>query len=467
MSHPSTRIGTRGDTLLLVLLIVTLLGLMEVPLFNLLYNEMAARKTQNASEQAMQIAEAGINYYQWHLAHYPSDFQDGTGAPGPYTHNYVDYDTQTQIGQYQLTITPPSLGSTIVTIQSTGWTTTNPNVKRTITTRYGIASLAIDSFLSNSDIWIGSAESVGGQMQSNGMVRFDGTTNASVMSAIATGTCSNDHFGSPCPHTENGVWGSASTPMQAFWNYPVPAIDFSTLTSNLATIKAAAQSGGIYLPPSGFKGYSLVFNSNGTVTIYQVTALQSNPSGKDVNNVVHTEYTDYQTRTLVSTQTLPANGTIYVEDNVWVEGVVKGRVMVAAALLPYDVSKAPTIYIPNSIVYSAKDGSSVLGLLAQKDIVVTYHAPNNLEIDAAMIAQNGSAQFFYYNGDIKNSILVYGSIMTYGQWTWTWVDSNNQTTVIAGYKTTNDTYDGNLLYGPPPNFPLSSNGYQQLSWSSN
>ncbi len=446
------------------MLITALIVLVELPLTSLFLQEAKVIRTKIDSEEALQIAEAGINYYQWHLAHFPADYQDGTGRAGPYIHNYVDLDTQTTIGQYSLTITPPPVGSTVVTIRSTGSTSNNPSVKRTITARYGIPSLAVDSFLSNDIIWIGSGETVGGQMQSNNGIRFDGVGNAPILSAKATYTCPATQ-GSPCPATKNGVWGSASAAVQNFWKFPVPAIDFSALTSNLATMKASAQSGGIYLPPSSAQGYSLVFNAAGTVTVYKVTSLTNNPKGWDVYNNVHNENTDYNNRTLQFTQAIPANGIIYVEDKVWVEGTVKGRVMVAASQLPYNPATAPTIYIPNNIVYAAKDGSSVLGLLAQNNVVVTYHAPLTLEIDAALIAQNGSVQFFYYPGNIKTRITVFGSIMTFGMWTWTWVDGSNN--VTSGYATTNDTYDSNLLYGPPPSFPVSASGYQQLTWTSN
>ena len=50
-------------------------------------------------QQAFNIAEAGINYYLWHLSHNSSDFKDGQSTPttpdpnlgyGPYVHNYID-----------------------------------------------------------------------------------------------------------------------------------------------------------------------------------------------------------------------------------------------------------------------------------------------------------------------------------------------------------------------------------------
>ena len=455
-----------GDTIVYLLVIIFLYSIMMLPIINTVSLKMKVTATTVDKETALQIAEAGINYYQWHLAHFPDDFKDGTNSSGPYIHDFVDSDTQKTLGQFSLVVTPPSVGSTVVTIQSTGYLLSNPNLKRTITTRYGIPSLAQYSFLSNDIIWIGENETVGGQLQSNNGIRFDGTGNATISSAKSTYSCPSSQ-GSPCPAVKNGIWGSAPQSTQSFWKFPVPAVDFSALTSNLANMKSLAQSSGIYLSSSNKSGYSLVFNSDGTVDIYKVTRLASHPSGWDVNGVVHNESTDYQSRTLLyDNKPLPSNGIIYIEDKVWVEGTVRGKVMVAASILPYNVSNAPTIYIPKNIVYASKDGSDVLGLLAQDDIVVTYGASTNLEIDAALVAQNGSVQFFYYPSNIKNSITVYGSIMTFGQWTWTYV-SGSSGSVVSGYRNTASIYDGNLLYGPPPSFPLSTSGYQQLSWKSN
>jgi hypothetical protein len=414
-------------------------------------------------EQALQIAEAGINYYQWHLAHYPTDYQDGTGGPGPYVHNYVDSDSGQTIGQYSLAITAPPIGSTIVTISSTAWTFANPNQRRTITTRYGIPSLAKYSFLTNTDVWVGNSESVSGEMHANGGIRFDGTGNAPISSARQTYTCQTYHGCPPAVH--NGVWGAAGAATQSFWQYPVPSVDFSSITSDLATMRTNAQSNGIYLAPSGSQGYSLVFNNNSTVSIYRVTSLRTHATGWDVSGTAHNEDLDYNSRTIISTQALPANGIIFLEDRTWVEGTVSGRVMVAAARLPYNPGTAPSILIPNNITYTATDGSVSLGLLAQKDILVTFFAPNDLTIHGALIAQNGSAQRYNFTGNVKNTITTYGSLMSFGVWTWSWV--NGSGTVVSGYQNTSTTYDANLLYAPPPSFPLSASGYQQISWVSN
>jgi len=473
----------KGGIIIYLIIVIAIFLIITPPLVSNFLAKMQLMRLSMQREQAFQIAEAGINYYQWHLAHYEEDYTDyqGVGAlpdvpaastvMGPYEHDYIDKDTQETIGRYSLLITSPLVGSTIVTIQSTGWTTSNPSITRTITVKYGIPSLAQYSLLTNDGICAYvTDESFSGRIHANNGIRFDAIADAPIESVKSTYTCPSWQ-GDGCPTTKNGVWGSAPPSTQAFWKYPVPAIDFSALTSNLATMKTSAENNGIYLPPSNQNGYSLVFNSDGTVSIYKVTSLLYNPSAQDGYYVWHSEYIDYDNRTILSGydhHALPSNGIIYIEDKTWIEGIVNGRVTVAAAQLPYNASTAPTIYIPNNITYDEKDGSSVLGLISQKDIVVTYHAPNNLEIDAAMVAQNGLVEFFAFIGNIKNNITIYGSVMSFGYWfdnfVWTSGYTNN---VVAGYRYSSYNYDSNLLYAPPPDFPFSSSGYQLITWSSN
>lgn len=430
-------------------------------------------RSSSLREQAFHIAEAGVNYYQWHLAHFNTDFQDGTGAAPTaqtgfsspcYLHDYTDTDTGQVIGRYCLQITPPLIGSTVVTITSSAYALANPNIKRTITSRYGIPSLAKYAFLTQGDVWVGDSETISGAMHANGGIHFDGTGNAPITSAKTTYTCQTYHGCSPA-QTKAGIWGSAPQSTKNFWQYPMPSVDFSSITADLAALKTSAQSAGRYLAPSGSQGYSLVFNANGTYSTYRVTSLRSHATGTDVNGVSHPEDLDYNNRVLINTVALPTNGIIYLEDRTWVEGTVNGRVMVAAARLPYNASTAPSIIIPNNITYTTQDGTVSLGLLAQKDVLVSYYAPNNLTIHAAMIAQNGSAQRYFFSGNVKDSITIYGTIASYGTWTWSWVSGGGSTT--SGYDSTATTYDSNLLYAPPPSFPLTTGGYQQISWTSN
>lgn len=432
------------------------------------------RSTQ-ARESAFQIAEAGINYYQWHLAHFSTDYADGTGQScsttcGPFVKDYIDSDTNQVVGQYSLVITPPLIGSTLVTIQSTGWTTANPSVRRVITARYGIPSLAKYGFLTHNYVHIGSTSTFYGEFHSNSGIRFNGTGNAPITSAKQTYTCDSGNTIDDCTGTHNGIWADAGGPTggqstRDLWRYPEPNVDYSTITSDLAGMKTSAQSGGLYLAPSSQQGYLLRFQSNGTIRIYKVTSLQNDPTGYDASGVSHPENVDYQNLNEQTTIcnpypcNMPSNGVIYIEDKTWVEGTVKGRAIVAAAQLPYNAGTAPSILIQNNLVYAAKDGTNVLGLLGQKDVLLTHGTPNNLEVNAALIAQNGSFQRYDYSDGAKSTLTVYGSISSFGRAAIYYGDS--------GYATRNYTYDADLLYGPPPNFPLSTDGYQQVSWSSN
>src|SRR5262245_52527835 len=85
-------------------------------------------------EQAVQVAEAGIDYYRWHLAHDADDYQDGTGAAGPYVHEFEDKDGNA-LGRFTLTVTAPPLGSTLTTVRSVGESYSTPGVTRTVEVR--------------------------------------------------------------------------------------------------------------------------------------------------------------------------------------------------------------------------------------------------------------------------------------------------------------------------------------------
>ncbi|HPN89269.1 MAG TPA: hypothetical protein PLK22_00475, partial [Candidatus Paceibacterota bacterium] len=135
-------------------------------------------------EKALQIAEAGIDYYRWHLAHNKTDFQDGTGAPGPYVHDFADR-TGEVVGQFTLDITPPSLGSTLVTINSTGEVDGFPDLTRTIEVKMAVPSFAKYALLANAVMRFGQGTETFGPVHSNEGIRFDGLAHNIVTSAKA------------------------------------------------------------------------------------------------------------------------------------------------------------------------------------------------------------------------------------------------------------------------------------------
>lgn len=409
----------------------------------------ASNHKQNR-EQAFQIAEAGIAYYRWHLAHNKTDYQDGTGEEGTYEHEYEDKDGNV-IGHYSLNITPPANGSTVVTIESTGWLDSQPQSRRTIRVRVGFPSLTDYAFLTNTDVWIGDTEATHGKFHANGGIRFDGTGDAPITSAVPSYTCKS-HHGCGSGQVKNGIWGDGGP--QTYWSYPLPAKDFTVVTVKLAGIKEQAQENGLYLSSSGKQGWRLEFRNDATVRASKVSATDCE-RGKDIgDNNYHWYCLDLKTTDEYESYPMPTNGYIFVEDTVWVDGTVNGRAVVGA-------KEDKPIIINGNILYLAKDGNHVLGLISEQDILIPHNSPDDLEIDAAILAQNGAAKRYYFPGDIKDSLLIYGSVITNGTWTWSWVSGGGS--VVSGYRNTNSTYDANLTYGPPPGFPVGSE-YNLISW---
>lgn len=461
MKNKNINKNSRGSILILIVVLTGVFLLIISGLLGVVFYQKKMNNILIARLQALHIAEAGINYYRWHLAHDPTDFTDNTNNPGPYVHQYQDPTTGI-IGSFSLEIIPPPIGSTLVTIKSTGWINNYPNVKKTIEVKYGKISLAHYSFLSNSDIWLGENEHVSGEMHSNGGIRIDGTNDSLITSAKETYICTTSHG---CNNEEKpGIWGDG--PNNDLWKFPAPEIDFNTITIDLANIKSIAQTDGHYYNESNY-GYHLIFLTNGSYDLYRVTSLKPSLYQIDDDDFSGYKYKaeEINTQSYVGNFTLPNNGVIFIEDDVWVEGTVKGKVTLVSADFPDNPNTNTSIYINGNINYIARDGTNTLGLIAQKNIQVPRHAPSNLNIDAIMLAQKGRVYraYYYYSRDrrIKNYIEVYGGIITNKIWTWTWV--NNSNNVIDGYQTTKSIYDSKLTFFPPPYFPTTGD-YTFISW---
>jgi hypothetical protein len=423
-------------------------------------------------EQAIQIAEAGIDYYRWHLAHAKADYQDGTGAPGPYVHDFTDA-TGAHIGTFTLTITPPSLGSTVVTVESTGKVDSDPGISRSIVAQLAIPSFAKYAVVANDDMYFGAGTEVYGPIQSNGGIHFDGLAHNVISSAKSTyvdpdyGT---NEFGvytrvSPADPTPPRAVPSRPDVFMAGRQFPVPAVDFAGLTANLAQIKADAQANGAYFSSSGAQGYHIVLKTNDTFNLYKVTSLSSASKNCSKNSSTGSDWGLWSiaSETLVGTYAIPSNGLVFVEDNLWVDGQINtARLTIASGVFPDSPSTRTSITVNHNLKYTNYDGSDVLSLIAQNNINVGFASDNDLRIDGALIAQNGRVGRYYYQsqcgtGFIRNSITLYGMIATNVRYGFAYTDG-------TGYQTRNLNYDANLLYGPPPSFPLTSDQYSILSW---
>ncbi len=422
--------------------------------------QYTATKRNESFERALSVAQAGVEYYRWHLAHSPTDFTDGTGQPGPYVHGMNDPYGNTE-GTFSLTVTPPASGSSIVTISSEGWLNSSPDIKRKITARYGIPSLAKFSFLHNANVWFGSGITLYGKVMSNGGIRMDGNNSSTVQSAKQTYTCGSETGCNPST-TKNGVWGSGGP--QNLWQFPVPQVDFNALVVDFTTLKNAAQASGVYLGASGARGYHVIFASDGSYTIRKVTSANYN-RGWSVEGGCENLYQIITGETTVGTYTIAQKPVIFIEDTVWVDGVVNGKVTLTAARFPIDVNNM-NIWINGNLTYISKDGYSNLGLFAQNNIYYARNIPTNFEIDAALLAQKGRIirhHYYYgscssYSNAVRDKLTIYGSVISNQKSYW-----NYGTGPSSGFRTREVTYDPNLYFDPPPYFP-NQGEYAFISW---
>jgi hypothetical protein len=447
---------------------------------------MDANRQLSVKEAAIQLAESGIDYYRWHLAHAQSDFQDGTGHVGPYVHQVHDKDNNV-IGQFSLAITPPLIGSTRVRVESTG-TPAGTAISRTIRVEMAIPSLAKYAVAANDDMRFGEGTEVFGPIHSNKGIRFDGLAHNLITSALSSYD-DPDHNESGAEKIEFAVHTHVNAPPSSGINanyrpaemppnpvparsdvfmvgrqFPVPAVDFTGLTNNLSNIKAAAITSGKYFAASGAQGYQIILKTNDTFDIYKVTS-QTNPPSGCTNTAGQTGWGSWSVnnKIFINNYAMPVNGLIFVEDNVWVEGSVNtAKVTIAAGRFPDNPANRPQLIINNDLTYTNYDSTDVVALISQGNINVGLVSDTNLRIDAALVSQNGRVGRYYYESDcspynVRNTLTLYGMIATSIRYGFAYTDG-------TGYQTRNIIYDANLLYSPPPDFPLTSDQYTILSW---
>ncbi len=430
-------------------------------------------------EQAFQSAEAGIDYYRWHLAHAPTDYKDGTNGEGPYVHSLKDKNGNT-VGQFSLEITAPSIGSTLVKIKSTGESSFDSSFKRTITSEVAKPSIAKYSFAGNNAMRFGAGTEIFGPVHVNGGIRFDGLAHNIVTSGTTTYT---DTDSDACTTTNS--WGvhtclSPADPISpiALSSRPdvfeagrlisQPTINFSSFTTDMASLKSKAISNGFYRDTAGigYVGYHIVLKTNNTFDLYKINSWAS--LGNCYSSPSSVPSWSIGTQSFQGNFAYPANGVFFMEDHIVVDGQInQNRLTITAATLPIPSNPAnyKNIIINNDILYSFYDGKDALGLIAQGGVMVGLISDNDLKIDGALIAQNNRVGRFYYYGSYcsyknRSVISLYGMIASYVRYGFAY--TNN-----TGYAIRNITYDASLLYAPPPDFPLTSDQYQILSWQEN
>ena len=479
---------SRGVTIVLVIAFMGIFLMLLSSITSFAFTQARYGRALLAREQAINAAEAGLEYYRWFLAHFPNNLTNGTGQPGPYSYSVSDPEGGV-IGNASLSITGNSSCGVVqsVDITSVGTAVANTLYPRTLFARYARPSVAEYSHIVNSNVWAGADRNITGPYFSNGGIRMDGTNNSTVGSAVSTWQCTATFGCAPTNNSAAGIFGSGSG--SALWRYPVASFDFAGIASNFSTLKTYAQNQGILLDTttvrvagvqqgSSFssvggtdqRGFHLVFNSNGTVSVYRVT-------GTSATWAIHIDDTstwvqDYHTitsETLKGTYTIPSGcAVIYAQAKIWIEGTVSGKVTVVAADTG---SYNPDIILQNNITYATFDGTTGLTAIAERSVLIPPIVPTTMSIRGTYVAQSGYFGRNLYDCsnapyDTRTSLTTNGTVVSNGrvgtQWGYSGNGCPNNST--SGFLTRIDNYDRLQAFLPPPFTPSYSTDYKFILW---
>jgi len=472
----------RGSVTLLVIVFGGIFFLVLSALSSYVLVQNSIEDVTRVQSEAFAVAEAGLEYYRWHLAHFPNDLQNGTGQSGPYVVTISD-PSGGSAGTATLTITANTAcgQTTSIDITSLGKAADDPTKTQTLATRYAEPSVAAYSYIVNASVYAGSDRVINGPYHSNGGIRMDGTANAPVTSSVSTWNCTSNFGCSPTQSQAPGVVGTGTN--QSLWNYPTPQVDFAGIAADFSSLKSTAQSMGIYLPrySSGnshssayHKGYHLIFNSNGTVTVKRVTSVQKLQNVLPVDGT--TSYTDDYTlinnETNYQTYTIPVGcGLVFVEDNAWIEGVIPTKVTVVVANVT-NTGITPDVVLPGNITYASADGSDGLTIVGANNILIAPNSPQTMTLNGIFIAQGGAfgRNYYYYAGngctgtyEPRGTLTMLGTTVSNLRTGTAWEDGCG-TGSNAGYQTRIDSYDRTLANDPPPFTPITSTDYRFVDW---
>lgn len=458
----------------LVITALVFSGIFLVILYGLVgfvFTQHKVQRQARQSAEALQAAEAGLDWYRWYLAHNPEDF-DGPDDSMPYVKDVTDPE-RGLVGKAEINILSNQFCGEIqsVNVESVGWDIEDANVTRTVRARYTRPSVAEYSYILNSNVWAGPNREINGPYHSNGGIRMDGENNSLVTSAKEEWECTDGFGCGEDGETRSGVFGDG--PNDNLWDFPVPQIDFAGITLEMNEIEDLAKQYGIDLGAAGGQsdehGWHLIFNGNGTVDVYRVQKIDE-VEAYDSKQGRHSNYSIINMEKFRDTYTIPEDcPVIFAGDRTWIEGDISQKVTVAAQSKNpnYDVN----IILNDDISYTTNDGSAGLTVVAENSVYIPLVVPDNMELNGVFIAQKGSFGRDHYSeertsGSLeeyikRDQLTITGSIISNGRVGTRWTSDG---TYVSGFNNRFNSYDRNQAVNPPPLTPPVSEEYEFARW---
>lgn len=471
MTHPSHfNLSNAGYLVVLVLVFGAVFLVIISSFVGYVVSQNQVVNFRHEQARATDIAEAGLNYYKWYLAHYPDDVTNGTGLPGPYVHQYFDPEGGA-IGEFSLDISSSTYCGSVASIEvtSTGYTYVNPDASSVVSARYTRPTVAEYSFITNGGVWYGDDRVITGPVHSNQGIRMDGHHNSFVGSGQSSWTCTSSYGCNPS-QTVDGVYTTSGYATPGLFSYPVSPVDFAGLTLDLGEMKNRADNhGGIYYGPSGGYGYQVHFNGDGTVTIREVTSAPSYWAYSSSQGWHTGERNVINGSSFVATETVDSScPLLYFEDKVWLSGDISQKVALAAADLS---SGAETNIVLNGDIEYVAGASAGLLAIAEDDVDVGLVVPDDMRADGIYIAQNGRFGRNHYETAylgssldpyvIRDTLTRYGSVISNGRVGTRWTSGG---VTVSGFENRVTSFDRSQVDDPPPLTPETSDVYLFEDW---
>ncbi|MBU1045674.1 hypothetical protein KJ616_00950 [Patescibacteria group bacterium] len=479
----------KGFIITYILVFGSVFLVLLVALLGFILSQIKQAKYELAYEQSLHIAEAGLNRYRWYLLHKEQELFGGieigcppsdcaSCAPCEYEYNLPGVGV---IGRYRLDVVEerPCDITTSIQVTSTGWTDQFPNADRTIRVYYIKPTVAEYSYILNHNVWAGEDRIIMGPYHSNGGIRMDGQNNSFVSSEQEQWVCTDSYGCSSCPQECTyspsqgcvcpGVFTTANGNEDLF-RIGVSHFDFEGITIDLGTIKGLAkpppegQGKGLYLPPSNAYGYHVIINQRqlSVKKVERVSAVYT----YDTDLGYFWEYSIIDRESAAVNYNLSDCGLVFIEDNVWLQGTVSGKITLAVAdLITPSVTR--NVWLKDDIVYLNPDNSDSLVVMGQNNVLITPDSPNYLDLHGVFIAQIGHFARNYYSPYTypsyakKEQLNIFGSIISNGRVGTKWTSSG---VWVSGYKERQNIYDPTMSFSPPPFLPSVSEEFSYKKW---
>ncbi len=479
----------KGFVITYVLLFGVVFLILLSGLLSFILSQLRQSKHELAYEQALHIAEAGLERYRWYLIHKSQALFDGAEIGCPPS-NCLDclvceyeltFPGLGKIGKYRLEIEEErACGvTTAIRVMATGWTTEFPDIQRKISVHYVRPTVAEYSYILNDNVWAGADRTIMGPYHSNGGIRMDGQNNSLVTSAQDEWICTASYGCSVCPLVCQiqaggeclcpGVFTTANGRVDLF-RTGISRFDFEGIIIELGRVKSLTQpfpegmGKGLYLPPSGKKGYHVILKGREVEVrkIKELTRVMAHGTEKGW----HWEYSIISEKGSAINYSLDDCGLIFIEDDVWLEGEVEGKItLVVADLITH--GKERNVWLKDDIIY--RDGGKPDGfiLMSQGNILITPDSPDYLDLQGVFIAQTGFfgrnhyPHTWYPNYARKEKLRIFGTIVSNGRVGTKWSSGGAW---VSGYRQRETIFNPILTFNPPPFIPSTSEEFRFKGW---